>query len=331
MSKRSIGAAVVVVVLTAGFLVVTQPMNAQRGDQAPDTAGRGGRGGQGGRGGGGAGRGAAAEAPAIRKQPEAAGCPGDPAEFFPCATEKAKTFKPARMPGGKPDFRGFWATGRQAFVIEEHAAEQGLQGETSLIVDPADGKVPYKPEAAARRAQIVAQHGSLKTSTEFMDPSARCFSKGIPRQHTNNPFPIEFYQTSKTFFILHEQNHVYEVIPLDGSPHPSKNIKLWMGDERGHWEGDTLVVETTNHNGKSWLDERGTFFSDNAKVTEKYTLIDPDVIFYRATIEDPTVFTKPWTIGFPLRRNKDQGLERMEFACHEGNKSNELQLAGAKK
>jgi hypothetical protein len=215
--------------------------------------------------------------------------------------------------------------------MEEHAAEFGLQGETSIIVDPPDGKIPFKPEAAARRNQIMAQHGNLKASTEFMDPSARCFSKGIPRQHTNNPFPIEFYQTPNTFFILHEQNHVYEVIPLDGTPHVNKNIKLWMGDERGRWEGDTLVVETTNHNGKSWLDERGTYFSDNAKVTERYTLIDPDVIFYRATIDDPTVYAKPWTLSFPLRRNKDKDLERMEFACHEGNKSNELQLSGDKK
>ena len=184
-------------------------------------------------------------------------------------------------------------------MIEEHAAEQGLQGETSLIVDPPDGKVPFKPEAAARRAQIVAQHGSLKTSTELMDPSARCFSKGIPRQHTNNPFPIEFYQTAKTFFILHEQNHVYEVISLDGSPHPSKNIKLWMGDERGHWEGDTLVVDTSNFNPSIWLNSKWAPHSESLHLTERYRLVDNvdngGYLELKMTADDPNVLEKSYT------------------------------------
>ena len=105
----------------------------------------------------------------------------------------------------------------------------------------------------------MSQQETLKTSLEFMDPGARCFAKGVPRMHMNNPAFFEFVFTPTTLFILHEQNHVYEIIPLDGSPRLSKNIKLWMGDQRGHWEGDTLVVETTNHNGRSWIDDQRGF------------------------------------------------------------------------
>lgn len=322
VSIHSISAAVFAVMLTAGLSVTTKPMHAQRGGQAPDAAGRGGPGSQG-RGAEG-GRGAG----------DQAGCPGEPAaKFFPCATERAKTFRPARMSDGKPDLQGFWQPGRSRRVIEAHPEEPGqggLPAEASLVVDPPDGKIPFKPEGAARRANLMSQQETLKTSLEFMDPGARCFAKGVPRMHMNNPAFFEFVFTPTTLFILHEQNHVYEIIPLDGSPRLSKNIKLWMGDQRGHWEGDTLVVETTNHNGRSWIDDRGAHISDNAKVTERYTLIDPDVIFFVATIEDPTVFTRPWTMAFPLRRNKEPGLERMEFACHEGNRSNELQLAADK-
>jgi hypothetical protein len=261
-----------------------------------------------------------------RKQPQTAGCPGEPAEFLPCALEKAKTYTPPKTEDGLPDIRGYWASGRQVFVIEAHPPGQGLSGETSVIVDPPDGRMPFLPQAAAKRQEISSKHELLKPSIEYIDPSARCFPKGIPRQNMNNPFPIEFFETRDHVYILHEQNHVYQVIPLDGTPHVGKDIKLWMGDSRGHWEGNTLVVETTNHNGKGWLDETGAAFSDKARVTERYTPLTADVMLFRATIEDASVFSQPWTISFPLRRNQGKDLERMEFACHEGNKSIDLQL-----
>jgi hypothetical protein len=263
---------------------------------------------------------------------QGSGCPGDPAaEFVKCAMEKAKTFQPPRLPDGKPNFQGNWEVGRSRRLIEAHEAEGGQFGipkETTLVVDPPDGKIPYTKEGAAKRNLRNSQQEALKTSVEFMDPGARCFSKGVPRMHMNNPSFFEFVQTPKAVFILHEQNHVSEIIPFDdGSARLSKNIKLWMGDERAHWEGDTLVVVATNHNGLTWIDDHGTPISADAKVTERYTLVDPDQISYSATIEDPAMFTRPWTMAFPLKRNKEKGLERMEFACHEGNKSNELQLA----
>lgn len=270
----------------------------------------------------------------AQSNPEAP-CPSEPsAEFFRCAMEKVKTYQPPRMPDGTPDLQGFWEVGTSRRIIEAHPADPGkfgLPAESSLVIDPPDGKLPYTPAGAARRAHLSSQLDSLKTSFEFMDPGARCFAKGVPRMHMNNPASFQFIQTPKTVFILHEQNHVYEIIPVDGTPHVSKNIQLWMGDQRGRWEGNTLVVEATNHNGLAWIDDRGANISTKAIVTERYALIDPDVIFYRATVEDSVTFTKPWTMAFPLTREKTPGLERMEFACHEGNKSNELQISGHKK
>jgi hypothetical protein len=264
------------------------------------------------------------------------GCPGDPAAaFVKCAAEKAKTFQPPRLPDGKPNFQGNWEVGRSRRLIEAHEAEGGQFGipkETTLVVDPPDGKIPYSKAGLEKRNLRNSQQDVLKTAKEFIDPGARCFAKGVPRMHMNNPSFFQFIQTPKAILILHEQNHVNEIIPFDdGSPRLSKKIKLWMGDERARWDGDTLVVETTNHNGLTWIDDHGTPISADAKVIERYRLIDQNQIWYSATIDDPEMFTQVWTMAFPLKRNTEKGLERMEFACHEGNKSNDLQLLETKK
>jgi hypothetical protein len=270
---------------------------------------------------------AAGQGEGYREQPDAAGCPGYPAPFYPCAKEKAKAFEPPRTPDGHPDLQGFWATGRQSMYVEDHPPSMGIRGETSIIVDPPDGKFPNQPWAEARRAEIFELNQN-PPSVEYLDPPGRCFLKGIPRQLYNNPFPIQFIQNADYVILLHEQNHAYQIIPLDDRPHVGEDIKMWMGDSRGHWEGDTLVVESTNHNGRGWLDLRANFYSDAARVVERYTLIDPDVLLFEAEIDDPTVFTRPFTVAFPLRRNTTEGLQLMEFACHEGNRSPAIQLGG---
>ena len=115
-------------------------------------------------------------------------------------------------------------------------------------------------------------------------------------------------------------SHSPRVIPLDGRPHLGPNIRLWQGDARGRWEGNTLVVETTNSNAK-WLDVSGDFHSDALRVVEHFSFVSPDLIRYEATIEDPKVFTGPWTIGLTLRRNTEPGFELWEEACVEGERS----------
>ena len=112
--------------------------------------------------------------------------------------------------------------------------------------------------------------------------------------------------------------HDYRVIPTDGRPHLPGMVKLWHGDPLGHWDGNTLVVDFTNLNGRHWFDMSGNFQTENIHVVERLTLIDPDTIHFEARIEDPTMYTRPWTLAFPFVRNKEEGYYQLEYACHEG-------------
>jgi len=253
------------------------------------------------------------------------GCPDDPAKFRPCAIEKEKTFDPPRTSDGKPDLQGYWTAGFQAFDIEEHPETFDYRGEPSLIVDPADGKVPYRPSALAKRNDR-ADHHTDPTSLDYVDPNARCFLRGVPRQMWIMQFEIVQPPGGANVAMLFEQNHAFRIIPTDGRPHLGQDIRLWMQDSRGHWEGNTLVVDATNSNGRPWLDNQGNFYSAAAHVVERLTLVDADTLHYEAMIDDPTVFTRPWTMAYPIRRVKDKEFEIMEFACHEGNRSMDLQL-----
>jgi len=253
------------------------------------------------------------------------GCPDEPAKFRPCAIEKAKTFKPPRTPDGKPDLQGYWAPGIQAFDIETHPQTFDYRGEPTLVVDPPDGKVPYQPSALAKRNDR-ADHHTDPTTMEFVDPNARCFLRGVPRQMWIMQFQIVQPPGGANVAMVFEQNHAYRIIPMDGRPHVGQNIRLFMQDSRGHWEGNTLVIDATNSNGRTWLDNQGNYYSADAHVVERITLVDHDTLHYEATITDPSVFTRPWTMAYPVRRVKEKGFEIMEFACHEGNRSLDLQL-----
>jgi hypothetical protein len=246
--------------------------------------------------------------------PLVAGCPRDSQEFYPCAKVKAQAFKPPRTPDGKPDMQGAWnastTTGSQN--IEETAGDGGFffRATKTLIVDPADGKIPYQPWALAQRA---------KHFEHYVDPYATCYPSGIPRQ-MYSPRGHHFLQSPGLFAVISEWAHVSRVIPIDGSPHIGKGVQLYMGDSRGRWEGDTLVVDTTNLTDETWFDVVGDFHSDAMHVTERLTMMDPDTIFYEATMDDPKVFTRPWTMAFPIMR-MEKGHEVMEEACYEGDRS----------
>lgn len=128
----------------------------------------------------------------------------------------------------------------------------------------------------------------------------------------------QFVQTKDYIVMLSEETRAIRTVTLDGRPHIGKDIHLWQGDSRGRWEGNTLVVETTNQNGKVWLDQRGRFYTDEATVVERFTFLDANTVEYQATITDPIVYTRPWTIIFPLRRNLTAGYQIMEESCYEG-------------
>ena len=194
---------------------------------------------------------------------------------------------------------------------------------TSLVVDPPDGRVPVRPEAEAKRAYDL-EH--VADSYEHMSLWDRCITRGVPGgmfpAGYNNAYQI--VQVPGYVVITYEMIHESRVIPLDGRRHVDPSIRLWNGDPRGHWEGDTLVVETTNFNGKGQISTsaaggrmRGIPQSDAAHIIERFTRTDAKTILYEVSIDDPKVYTRPWKLEIPLVR--DAGYVIYEYACHEGN------------
>lgn len=225
--------------------------------------------------------------------------------------QPAPPFK--RLADGHPDMQGYWETDNfaTAFDLEtREKAEYGIPAGKGVIVDPADGKIPYQPWALAKKKEL-AEHEM------YSDPQAHCYLSGVPRQ-MYTPFGFQILQPHGNVLLLYEAFHSYRVIPLDGRPHIPSQIRLFEGDSRGHWEGDTLVVDVTNQNPDTWFDMAGNFHSDALHVVERYTMQNLNKIAYRATLDDTKVYTRPFTIAFNLVRNRDPNYEQLEFACVEG-------------
>ena len=187
----------------------------------------------------------------------------------------------------------------------------------SLVVDPPDGRVPVIPGA---RRDYERTH--IQDSWLYHSPQERCITRGVP----SVMFPVVFnngyqiLQSPGNVVIIAEMVHDARVIPVDGRPHVSQNIRLWDGDPRGHWEGSTLVVDTTNFNDQGALNG-GVILSVRQSralhVVERFTRVDANTINYQATIEDPGAYSRPWTVALPL--NRDPNYRIYEYACHEGN------------
>jgi hypothetical protein len=242
--------------------------------------------------------------------------PGDGSPIPPMAADLPPSTKaPARQsvagirrtPEGKPDFQGFYETdaGGANYGLEKH--EAGLSpGGRGVIVDPADGKLPMRQWAVAELADRNTD------ARGYDDPTAHCFPAGVPRS-MYVPVGMDFIQTKDYIVFLHERT-AWRIVPLDGRAHLPETIRLWQGDSVGHWDGDTLVIDTTNLNGKTWLNEAGEIISYAAHVVERLTPTGPDTVEYEATVTDPVVYSRPWTIRYPFRREK---FELAEAACHE--------------
>jgi hypothetical protein len=196
---------------------------------------------------------------------------------------------------------------------------------TSLVVEPANGRVPVRPEAEAIREFNLAH---VPDAPEYGTPWDRCITRGIPAgtfpAGYNNAYRI--VQIPGYVVMLYEMIHETRFIPLDGRPHVSSNIKQWNGDPRGHWEGKTLVVDTTNYNSKGSIATsaatgriKGIPQSEDLRVVERFTRVDHDTIQYEATITDPKNYTAPWRVSIPLSR--DENYTIYEYACHEGNEA----------
>ena len=282
----------------------------------------------------------------------------------------AQSTEPPRTPWGDPDLQGTWTNttttplerpddleGKELLTEEERAErnpESGLSTEsrsatrptgayndywlekgelslrTSLIVDPANGKLPpLMPKAAMRRAANAGAGGRDPDGPEDRNTYERCISRALPGAMMpgfyNHNYQI--FQTPGYVVILVEMIHDARVIPLDGRPHVGHDIRQWLGDSRGRWEGNTLVVETTNF---SKVSRRGLAVfgaSENMRLVERFTRVDENTIDYQFTVTDPTEYVTPWTAAIPMT---NLGGRLFEYACHEGNYGLQNILAGAR-
>jgi hypothetical protein len=247
----------------------------------------------------------------------------------------ARPWAPPRHADGQPDIQGLWQTlgGGMTVTLEKGSVDLlesdrvGFQDALKSlakpipvgIVDPPDGKIPLQPWAEARRKEIAANYRDPKGNVAYMDPSARCLGAGVPRINYVTPYNgYQFIQTPGYVVLYAEWNHEARIVPVDGRPHLRGTLRQWMGDSRGRWEGNTLIVEVTNFNGRAWMDWL-TFHSEALRITERFTLVDADTIAYEATIDDPKVFTKPWKVALGFRRAEPH-YRLFEYACHEGNR-----------
>jgi hypothetical protein len=195
---------------------------------------------------------------------------------------------------------------------------------TSLITDPSDGRLPpVTPAAEKIRAAAAAKRGLPPAGPEDRSLSERCISFGAPRLGAGYNSYFQILQSPKEAVILMETIHDARMIPLDGSPHLPARIQTWLGDSRGHWEGDTLVVDTTNYKPGAFMN----ISTGKLHVVERYTRTGPDTLKWEITVDDPGAWSKPWSAMVPLRHSKD---DLFEYACQEGNYGLQGILAGAR-
>ena len=234
-------------------------------------------------------------------------------------------------PDGTPGFyNNFW--------LDRGTAAIGTR-RTSLIVDPSDGRLPPLTATAQRRADsaeaeriAAVRRGELPAdSWEDLDAGDRCIQHakaGPPISAGGYNNNVQLFQTPDYVVLLNEQIHDARIIPLDGRPHVGPQIRQWMGDSRGHWDGDTLVVETIHFNGKH--DQIGRPLlntGEHLSLVERFTRTDPETLLYEYTVTDPTIWVRPWTAQHPMKKNPDLIYE---FACHEGNYGLYNILAGSR-
>jgi hypothetical protein len=239
-------------------------------------------------------------------------------------TAPAAAYKAPRLQGtNRPNLSGLWQSMNEGnWDLQAHEAQPGPLEFGALYAQPAGpgivegNDIPYKPEALAKKKE---NHDKRLVRTladgvrfEPLDPEAKCYLPGVPRA-TYMPFPFQIIQGDKKIVIAYPFASASRIIPLsDPGPAPTDS---YMGWSWGRWEGDTLVVDVTGFNDKTWFDRAGNFHSEALHVVERYTPVSADVINYEATIEDPQTFTRPWKIAFPLYRRQEKNAQFLEFKC----------------
>ena len=214
--------------------------------------------------------------------------------------------KPAAIPrtaDGKPNLQGIWQARNRAWVnLEDHVARHNMPAGRSVVEG---GTIPYTPAALKQRDENFLNR-------QERDPLNNCFFPGVPRIMYME-FPFQIFQTPTHVAMTFEWTQVFRLIYTNNTK-PQVDITFWMGDSRGRWEKDTLVVNVTNFNGMTWFDMSGNHHSDAMTLEERYTMTDPDTIRYEVTVTDPKTFTRPWKISMPLHRHKDM-TRLLEYQC----------------
>lgn len=226
------------------------------------------------------------------------------------------TLPPYRAPrtaDGTPDLQGFWGGpgGGAGDDMEEHEyLDQTTPPQESYVSDPPNGKIPYTAWALARRNEHragLARGWAGETGERlYADPASFCMTMIGPRVNIG-----EIIQRPGSVIMVAGAGRGYRVIPTDGRPHLGASARFWRGNARGRWDGDTLVIDVTGLNGRHWFDSVGNFYSENTRMTERLTMVDANTIDYAITVEDPTIYTRPWTMNYPVRRAGSGGTDRV--------------------
>ena len=210
-----------------------------------------------------------------------------------------------RTADGVPDLSGLWQVlDAAADDLQDHHARPGVRAGAGVVVG---NEIPYQPWAAAKKKENFEQRHTL-------DPESKCYLPGVPRL-TFMPFPFQILQVKGQVLLVHEYVRAIRTVHTDGTPHPNGPIDWWLGDSRGRWDGDTLVVDSVHFNDQTWFDRAGNFHSEELHVIERFTPEGPDHVRYRVTIEDPKVFTRPWDMETVLYRRKETQARLLEYEC----------------
>jgi len=232
------------------------------------------------------------------------------------AAAQGTDYRAPRTSDGVPDLNGIWqAIGTAHWDLQDHPAYEGLPGGGAIgAVPPGQGVVvgndiPYQDWALEQK-----QENFENRLTE--DPEAKCYLPGVPRA-TYMPYPFQIVQGTEKILIAYGYAEAVRTIHMDKENPEAPPLDSWMGRSHGHWEGETLVVDAQGFNGEQWLDRAGNFHSTSLRVTERYTPIGPNALMYEATLEDPDVYTRPWTIRLPLYRRLEPNARLIEYKCIE--------------
>lgn len=207
-----------------------------------------------------------------------------------------------RLANGKPDFSGIWQTTSAAdYDLEPHSNRKDTPPGAGIVEG---GVIPYLPQALEQKKK-----NFVNRATD--DPSLKGYTLGVPRG-VYYPEPFQIFQRARDLNIVHQFGHSVRTIHTNNTEHPEDANDWWLGDSRGKWEGDTLLVDAIDFNDKTWLDHSGNFHSDALHVVEHWTFLDPNTIEYKATLEDSKVYSRPWNISVILHRHREKNFQLIE-------------------